>query len=176
MLGVYESFVTMNSFQVAIAAEAYVAAVMAQAGCDVSVQYGANQPEYDLIATKGDRFRKISVKGSKDGGWVLVASLKKGRGYHEAIDAWVNKHQDQSVIYALVQFKGVSFGEMPRVYFCTIQEAAEYMKSSRGAHGYTSLRETYKWASGIAKGAVDNIPSQWRASANRINDLMGIQP
>ncbi|MEL6951675.1 MAG: hypothetical protein AAGM16_16340, partial [Pseudomonadota bacterium] len=87
----------LTSFQVGIAAEAYVAAVMAQAGCDVSIQYGANQPEYDLIATKSNLYRKISVKGSKDGGWVLVAGLKRGREYHEAIDAWVEKHTDPSV-------------------------------------------------------------------------------
>jgi hypothetical protein len=39
---------------------------IAVAGCDVSVQYGADQPEYDLIVAKGDRMLKVSVKGSQD--------------------------------------------------------------------------------------------------------------
>lgn len=164
----------MNSFQVAIAAEAYVAGVLAQAGCDVSIQYGANQPEYDLIATKENRFKKISVKGSKDGGWVLVAGYKKGRTYHEAIDAWTERHRDRSVIYAFVQFLNSEFSEMPRIYFCTIDEAAEYLKASRDGHGYTSLREHFKWSRGVAKNKEDHIPTHWAASIERIDHLMAI--
>lgn len=163
----------MNSFQVAVAAEAYVAAIMAQAGCDVSIQYGANQPEYDLIATKKNKFKKISVKGSKDGGWMLAAGYKKGRGYHEAIDAWVEKHKDKEVIYAFVQFNETAFGEMPRIYLSTLKEAAEYLKSSRGGHGYTSLREKYRWTSGIAKGLEDYIPVHWLVSQERVDELIG---
>ena len=164
----------MNSFQVAIAAEAYVAAVLAQAGCDVSIQYGANQPEYDLIATKNNEFKKISVKGSKDGGWVIAAGYKKGRDYHDAIDAWADKHKDEFIIYAFVQFKDSLLGEMPRIYFCTIQEAAAYLKESRDGHGYTSLREYHKWSSGKAKGKEDHIPSTWKVSVERINQLIGV--
>jgi len=107
----------MNSFQVAIAAEAYVAAILAEAGCDVSIQYGANQPEYDLIATRDGCLKKISVKGSKDGGWVLAAGFKRGRTYHEAVDAWVDRHADQNVIYAFVQFYNSKFMEMPQSTF-----------------------------------------------------------
>ena len=58
----------MNSWHVGVAAEAMVAAQFARYGYDVSVQYGADQPEYDLIASRGDEILKISVKGSKDGG------------------------------------------------------------------------------------------------------------
>jgi hypothetical protein len=54
---------------VATAAEAFAAAQFARFGYDVSVQYGANQPEYDLIIAEGRRMLKISVKGSADGGW-----------------------------------------------------------------------------------------------------------
>lgn len=165
----------MNSFQVAIAAEAYAAALLAQAGCDVSVQYGANQPEYDLIATKGSQFRKISVKGSQDGGWVLAAGYKKGRGYHEAIDAWAASHSDPSVIYCFVQFKDVAFGEMPRVHLSTIPEVAAYLKCSRDGNGYTAVRETYRWASGVAKGSSDRIPEDWKASVQRIDALMRLR-
>jgi|TARA_B100001971_G_C17796869_1_gene337375 hypothetical protein len=34
---------------VGVAAEAFAAGLLAYAECDVSVQYGANQPGYDLI-------------------------------------------------------------------------------------------------------------------------------
>ena len=42
----------MTSWHVGVAAEAFVAAQFARLTYDVSVQYGANQPEYDLIAVE----------------------------------------------------------------------------------------------------------------------------
>ena len=53
----------MTSWHVGVAAEAFAAAQFARFRYDVSVQYGANQPEYDLIAASGDKMLKISVKG-----------------------------------------------------------------------------------------------------------------
>jgi len=44
-----------SNWQVATAAEAIAAAQFARLGYDVSVQYGANQPEYDLIISMGPR-------------------------------------------------------------------------------------------------------------------------
>lgn len=159
----------MRQYHVGISAEAFAAAIFAQAGCDVLVQYGANQPGYDLMVTRGGIHRKISVKGSKDGGWGLVASYKnKERTYHEAIEAWLKKHDDQEVVYCLVQFKDVPFGSMPRVYLATPSEMAAYLTLSRGGHGYTSLRENYTWASGLAGGTTDAIPTDWHLSANRL--------
>ena len=67
----------MNSWHVGVAAEAIAAAQFARYTYDVSVQYGANQPEYDLIAVSGDKMLKISVKGSQDGSWGLTQSFKK---------------------------------------------------------------------------------------------------
>ena len=67
---------TFSSWHVGVSAEAYAAALFARCGYDVSVQYGANQPEYDLIAVSGDLMLKISVKGSKDGGWGLTQGYK----------------------------------------------------------------------------------------------------
>ena len=58
-----------SSWQVATAAEAFAAGQFARCGWGVFVQYGANQPEYDLVAVNGDKMLKISVKGSA---WVLV--------------------------------------------------------------------------------------------------------
>jgi hypothetical protein len=70
---------------------------------DVSVQYGANQPEYDLIAVSGDKILKISVKGSKDKSWGLTQGYKKGCTYHEAVDRWLDAHHEKT-IFSLVQF------------------------------------------------------------------------
>ena len=43
----------MNPYHVKVAAEAFAAGLFAQAGCDVLVQYGADQPKYDLIVSRG---------------------------------------------------------------------------------------------------------------------------
>jgi hypothetical protein len=84
-----------TNYHVATAAEAIVAAQFARFGMDVSVQYGANQPEYDLIVADGDQMLKVSVKGSKDGGWGLtqtqLTALRKATpdgptDYHLAAD------------------------------------------------------------------------------------------
>ncbi len=69
----------MKSWYVGVVAEAFAAAQFARYTYDVSVQYGANQPEYDLIAVSGDKMLKISVKGSRDRSWGLTQSFKKGR-------------------------------------------------------------------------------------------------
>ena len=52
----------MTSWHVGVAAEAFAAAQFARYGYYVSVQYGANQPEYDLIAEFEDKMLKISVR------------------------------------------------------------------------------------------------------------------
>jgi hypothetical protein len=49
----------------------HIAAQFARCGYDVSVQYGADQPEYDLIVAKEDHLMKVSVKGSQD--WELLS-------------------------------------------------------------------------------------------------------
>ncbi len=69
----------IGHWHVGVAAEAFAAAVFARFGYDVSVQYGANQPEYDLIVVSDDKMLKLSVKGSQDGSWGLTQSYKKGR-------------------------------------------------------------------------------------------------
>ena len=75
-----------TSWQVATAAEAFAAAQFARCGWDVSVQYGANQPEYDLVAVDGERVLKVSVKGSQDGKWGLTQSYIENADYHGAAD------------------------------------------------------------------------------------------
>ena len=102
----------MKSWHVGVAAEAFAAAQFARYTYDVSVQYGANQPEYDLIAVSGDKMLKISVKGSQDGSWGLTQSFKKGRTYHEAVQEWLSRHHKKT-IFCLVQFKNVDEANMP---------------------------------------------------------------
>lgn len=55
----------MNSHQVSVAAESYTATLFAWAGFDISVQYGANQPEYDLVVDPMKRCLKFQLKVAK---------------------------------------------------------------------------------------------------------------
>ncbi len=66
----------VSSWYVGAAAEVHAAALFASYRYDVSVQYGANQTEYNLIAVPGDKMLKISAKGSKDGSCGLTQSYK----------------------------------------------------------------------------------------------------
>ena len=102
-----------TSWQVATAAEAFAAAQFARCGWDVSVQYGANQPEYDLVAVDGERVLKVSVKGCQDGKWGLTQSYIENADYHAAADKWLAKHSKKTV-FCLVQFKNTSIDELPR--------------------------------------------------------------
>lgn len=112
-----------TQWQVATAAEAFSAAQFARCGWDVSVQYGANQPEYDLVAVDGDRVLKVSVKGSKDGGWGLTQPLLKEANYHAAADAWLAKHTSKT-IFCFVQFKDAAIDALPRMYLATHRRCA----------------------------------------------------
>ncbi len=96
-----------TSWHVGVAAEAIAAAQFARCGINVSVQYGADQPEYDLMIKQDDLMMAVSVKGSQDGSWGLTQGfLTKGkRDYHAAIDKWVAKHGKKTVMCS-VQFRG----------------------------------------------------------------------
>jgi hypothetical protein len=163
-----------TSWHVSVAAESITAALFAQCGYDVSVQYGANQPEYDLMVAKGERVLKISVKGSQDGGWGLCQSyLKKGSGdYHSAISAWVERHKPRTIL-CFVQFKGVKLTEMPRLYLATPAEIGERLRASRKGKGDTILWERHEWGTRAhGAGTTEEIPSIWEFSAQRIESLL----
>ena len=134
----------MNSWHVGVAAEAMVAAQFARYGYDVSVQYGADQPEYDLIASRGDEILKVSVKGSKDGSWGLTQKFKKGRTYHEAIDKWLEEHHKKT-IFCLVQFENITDSELPKMYLATPNEISEVMRNERNGLGDTILYMDHTW-------------------------------
>lgn len=158
----------MLPYHVGVAAEAFAAGLFAQAGCDVLVQYGANQPLYDLMITRGGLAIHVSVKGSQDGGWGLIQNYKRGRDYHEAADAWIATHRNQDIIYCLVQFQDVPLGECPRVYLATVSEIAERHKESRNGLGETILWENRCYKKGLAKGCTDMVPTAWRFSQERL--------
>jgi len=147
---------TMRQYHVGVAAEAFAAGLFAQAGCDVLVQYGANQPLYDLMITRGDKAIHVSVKGSQDGGWGLNQSFKRDRNYHEAADVWVATHKKRDIVYCFVQFQGVALGECPRVYLATVNEIAARLKESRKGVGETILWENHCYKTGVAKGCTDS--------------------
>ena len=135
----------VSSWHIGIAAEAFAAAQFARYGINVSVQYGANQPEYDLIASHGDMLLKVSVKGSQDGSWGLTQKFKEGNSYHAAIDKWLAVHGEKTV-FCLVQFKDVKDNELPRIYLAKPSEIACVMKASRNGVGDSILYEYHKWS------------------------------
>src|SRR5258708_37076456 len=161
---------TMPPYQVDVAAESFAACVLAHAGSDVSIQYGANQPGHDLVATRGRRALKVSVKGSQDGGWGLIQSYKSGASYAQAADHWC-ADQDEDVVFCLVQFEGVLVGGAPRIYFAWPMEIADHLKRSRAGHGHTILYEDYTMKKGVGAGFNNKLPSSWAASAQKIEEL-----
>lgn len=161
----------MNSWHVGVAAEALVAAQLARYGYDVSVQYGADQPEYDLIASRGDDILKVSVKGSKDGAWGLTQKYKKGRTYHEAIDEWLSRHHKKTV-FCLVQFKNVDDLQLPKMYLAAPSEIAEILRRERGGLGDTILYMDHKWGpTAHASGIIDKIPEEWFFTKERVDKI-----
>ncbi len=158
----------MKSWHVGVAAEAIAAAQFARCGYYVSVQYGANQPEYDLICESEDKILKISVKGSQDGSWGLAQGFKKDHTYHEAVNLWLKKHH-QKTIFCLVQFKKTDLNDMPRVYLATPKEIAEKMKAAAKGRGDTILYENHTWTKRAAgAGTVEKIPQDWIFSPKRV--------
>lgn len=164
----------LTSWHIATAAEAMAAAQFARCGWDVSVQYGANQPEYDLMVAKAEKVMKISVKGSRDGGWGLTQNFIYQADYHAAADKWLNKHGNLTIM-CFVQFKGARLDELPRIYLATPAEVAQRLKESANGRGDTILHENKTWGSrAFASGTVDKIPDDWFFSQNRIEECLAL--
>ena len=160
----------MTPRQCEIAAESYTACLLAQAGYDVLVQFGANQSDCDLIAVKEKRILPISVKGSQDGGWMLAVRHKdKGVTYHEAIDHWLAAQRDD-VIFFFVQFSDVPVGGVPRAYVARPIAIAEQLKSQRNGDGYGSLQEDRLRRSPKSSFS-ERLPESWNFSSQRINEI-----
>jgi len=162
----------ISSFHVGVAAEALVAGAFARLGYDVSVQYGANQPEYDLVVVNGDKMLKISVKGSQDGSWGVTANHKKGVSYHEAADLWLLEH-NQKTVMCYVQFHDTTFEQMPRMYLIKPYEVAQRLKDTSKGRGDTVLYEKHTWAKNAnGYGTTELLPESWRFSSRRIDELL----
>ena len=160
------------SWHVGVAAESATASLFARCGFDVSVQYGADQPEYDLMVARDDKVLKISVKGSQDGSWGLTQSFLKGADYHAAIETWLSRHHPKT-IFALVQFKGVPITEMPRVYLATPPEIAMRLRDTAKGRGDTILYEKHSWGPrAVGAGTTEEIPAAWRFSFERIEEIL----
>ena len=166
----------MASWHVATAAEAIAAAQFARFGFDVSVQYGANQPEYDLMIALAERMLKISVKGSASGSWGLSQTqLTKigGANYYAAADAWLARHNARTAI-CLVQFKDVPFDALPRVYLAWPKAIAERLKLASGGRGDTIVFEEYtRGPKAQGAGTIERIPDEWKMSKARVEQLLG---
>ena len=163
--------VKVSSWHIGIAAEAFAAGLFARLGYNVSVQYGANQPEYDLLVEKDDLTMKVSVKGSQTGSWGLIQSYKKGNTYVEAANLWSKTHGKKTV-FCLVQFRNTDLTTMPRVYLALPCEVADALKKSRAGNGETILYEDHTWKHGLGGGTTDKLPKHWRFSDDRIQQLL----
>ena len=162
----------ISSWHVATAAEAITAAQFARFGFDISVQYGANQPEYDLIVARADEMLKVSVKGSQDGGWGLSQSLLRDADYHGAAALWLARHKPKTVL-CLVQFKGVDDFALPRCYLAWPGEIADRLKQASGGRGDTILYEDYvRGPRAKGAGTREQLPTAWRLSRERVAILL----
>jgi hypothetical protein len=160
----------MTSYQVSVAAESFAAGLLAHAGYQVLVQYGANQPLYDLVAVKERRILKVSVKGTQLAGWQLTGGFKKGRSYSEAVDVWVQKH-GRDLVFLFVQFLAVPLGTMPEVFVARAHMVAAHLKRAKRGHGDTTLRWKHIWKSGLAEGCTDTMPETWKFTQERIDSV-----
>lgn len=163
-----------TSWHVATAAEASAAAQFARLGFDVSVQYGASQPEYDLVIVDGEKLLKISVKGSQTGSWGLSQSQlqKGGANYTAAAEKWFERHKPGTAL-CLVQFKGVDLDQMPRTYLATPREIADRLIAASGGRGGTILHEDKtRGPKAHGAGTVERLPEEWKLSEARVRALM----
>ncbi len=162
-----------TSWHVGVAAEAIVAYLFARYGYDVSVQYGANQPEYDLIISHSDNLLRISVKGTQEHGWGLCQNFLKEKDstYHSAIEDWLRKHNTKTIL-CFVSFHKIKPLEMPKIYLATPKEVAERLHSSRNGEGSTILYENKEWTKRAkSSGSIDAIPKSWYFNEERIEEL-----
>ncbi len=162
----------VGSWHIGVAAEAFAAGLFARCGLDVSVQYGANQPEYDLVVVKRNRFLKVSVKGSQNGEWGLTQSYLEKADYHGAVDVWLSRHKARTV-FCFVQFKNVSIDVLPRVYLATPTEVGQRLRDTANGRGDTILYEAHSWGPRAhAAGTDDCIPKSWRFTVSRVKGLL----
>jgi hypothetical protein len=170
---------TSVSWRINIAAEGVAAAQFARCGFDVSIQSGAGNPAYDMVATKAGVLWKVSIQSSQDGAWNLTQSYLrradeqsgKKDDYHGAIGLWLDHHASCSVC-SLVQFLGVEFDQLPRLYLATPQEIARRLAESAGDRGDTTLYEGLRLDGAHSPFGVEPLPAAWRFTLERVQQLL----
>lgn len=161
----------LKQYHVAVSAEAFAAAQFARCDCDVLVQYGANQPKYDLMISRNKKSIKVSVKGSQTGRWGLTQSDLKEADYHGAVDNWLAEN-DNNILFCFVQFKGVELSNMPRMYLAWPEEIAKRLKESALGRGATILYEEKAWSDrAYAAGGIDKIPAEWHFTEQKVDEV-----
>jgi len=159
----------MNKHQTAVAAEAFAAGVLAHSALSVFVQYGANQPGYDLLVSDGNDSVMVSVKGSTDGWWVLAVKDKTDT-YQEVLDRWVSANCRYA--FCLVQFSGVEPGTMPPMYFATGDEIGVELRTHHFGEVSLALAKHRAPTRGKNKSKTMGIPPSWRMTEERIREVV----
>lgn len=160
----------MNKHQTSIAAESFAAGVFAQAGYSVFVQYGANQPGFDLVVSNGNKPVQISVKGSTSGGWFLTSKKKDGT-YEQSYDQWVQKNK--GLVFCFVQFLNTKPGEMPRLYLASGNEVTKELATHYYGELCLELIEHRIRRKGKYKDKVQQLPPEWKMNEQRIAEVLG---
>jgi hypothetical protein len=172
----------IDNNRVANAADGDVIARLAFLGFDVFTQRKSNLKRYDLLAVDDrDVSLKISVKGSRTGGWVLRTSIgtknEKGNAdYHAAINEWEKEQNEPGIVFCFVQYKGVGPDQRPRMYLATPKEVAAHLKAQANGRGYGALFEHHVWTAQSQAGAwfVDKIPEHWRFSSELVEQMVAV--
>ncbi len=162
-----------EKYHIKIAAEAFAAGLLAHAAYDVLVQYGADQPEYDLVIGKHGRLARVSVKGTQLAGWTLASRYVQDADYHRAADMWLQAQRSDTLFF-FVSFHGISLGTCPDCFIAIPSEVAAHLKTQCGGRGHGALSLRHTAARGSGAGTTDAIPEAWRFSLERIDRLVGL--
>jgi hypothetical protein len=172
-----------STWQITVAAQGIAAAQFARCGFDVSVQYGSDKPNYDLVVTKADNLLKVSVKGSEDGCWDLAQSFLKTATEQggtkaenlDAIELWLD-HQASRVVCCFVLFEGIAIDQLPRLYLASPKEIAKRLRKTAKERSDSTPREEHvRVSSGDDTMAIEEMPLGWRFSLERIQELLAEQ-
>lgn len=171
--------VRSTSWPITVGAEGIAAAQFARCGFDVLVQAGRDKPWYDLLVTRSGSLLKISVKASDDGEWRLTNGYARsdqatgGAAFdlRSAVDRWQASYGSRTVC-CLVQFGGVGIDEMPRIYLALPGEVAQLMRDTANRIGRCAVCEHYEWKQPDGSPQWATLPSGWRFSPQRIEELL----
>lgn len=178
-MGFLAATIRTTSWPITVGAEGIAAAQFARCGFDVLVQTSRDRPWYDLVVTRAGNLLKISVKASDDGEWRLTSGYARGNqtiggasfDMRNAIDRWLASYGSRTVC-CLVQYCGVEFDEMPRIYLALPSEVAQLMRETSNRTGRCSVCERYEWTLPDGTSKWENLPSGWRFSPARIDELL----